>query len=353
MQNREPTYPGRVTMTPVFGQANTYDMERADQPLQQGTPLNKATLLKDATAALYGLGTGAVPDDVLAVLGRFQSGLGNEYIWEKKLTTVQKTYDLGTENPLYMCAYKGGGNQSTVMTVTYSDDIDISPGNVASLKAPIYTVDVTYNNYSAANVLKGKFFLAALDVGDGITTIVNQGIIVKGSENGEASKRFSTSVYTGVYFPAKPVENVQYTAIDQITYVNSPNANAYPPAVPDGYTYTPLGQLGDQVRIETGSYVGTGAYGASSPNTLTFGFVPKLVIVCKKNGFLTPSDGGYNQSFLWVARQFVLSIYAVNSISFVSISANGNTLSWYADSPYGPERQCNISGQEYNYIAIG
>lgn len=32
---------------------------------QQGTPLNKDTLLKDATAGLYGLGSDAVPDDVL------------------------------------------------------------------------------------------------------------------------------------------------------------------------------------------------------------------------------------------------------------------------------------------------
>ena len=51
MQDREPTYPGRVTLTPVYGLANTYDMERADQPLQEGTPLNKANLLSDATAA--------------------------------------------------------------------------------------------------------------------------------------------------------------------------------------------------------------------------------------------------------------------------------------------------------------
>lgn len=51
MQDREPTYPGRVTLTPVSGLANTYDMERADRPLQEGTPLNKANLLSDATAA--------------------------------------------------------------------------------------------------------------------------------------------------------------------------------------------------------------------------------------------------------------------------------------------------------------
>ena len=68
MQDRIPLYPGRVTLTPVSGQANTYDMARADQPTKEGTPLNKATFLKDSTAALYRLGEDAVPDDVLIKL---------------------------------------------------------------------------------------------------------------------------------------------------------------------------------------------------------------------------------------------------------------------------------------------
>ena len=66
MKDRVPLYPGRVTLTPVSGQANTFDLVRADQPTQEGTPLNKASLLKDATAALYGLPNTAVPDDVLS-----------------------------------------------------------------------------------------------------------------------------------------------------------------------------------------------------------------------------------------------------------------------------------------------
>lgn len=70
MQDRVPLYPGRVTLTPVAGQENTFDMARADQPTQEGTPLNKATLLKDATAAKFGKDTGAVPDEVLDVLSK-------------------------------------------------------------------------------------------------------------------------------------------------------------------------------------------------------------------------------------------------------------------------------------------
>lgn len=55
MKDRIPLYPGRVKLNPVTGQENTYDMVRADEPTQEGTPLNKATLLKDNTAKALGL----------------------------------------------------------------------------------------------------------------------------------------------------------------------------------------------------------------------------------------------------------------------------------------------------------
>ena len=66
MKDRVPLYPGRVRLIPVSGQKNTYDMVRADAPTQEGDPLSKKTLLKDATAVLYGLNATAVPDEVLA-----------------------------------------------------------------------------------------------------------------------------------------------------------------------------------------------------------------------------------------------------------------------------------------------
>jgi hypothetical protein len=64
MKDRIPTYAGRVTLTPVSGAENTYDMVRADVPIQEGTPLNKATLLTDSTAALMGLTEDATPEDM-------------------------------------------------------------------------------------------------------------------------------------------------------------------------------------------------------------------------------------------------------------------------------------------------
>lgn len=68
MENREPTYPGRVKLTPVPGQENIYDMERADEPTVEGTPLNKSTLLQDATCAILNIPDTSVPNDAFVKL---------------------------------------------------------------------------------------------------------------------------------------------------------------------------------------------------------------------------------------------------------------------------------------------
>lgn len=64
MKDRIPLYPGRVKLNPVAGEANTYDMVRADQPTQEGTALNKANLLNDNTAEGLYLGDGEPTPDL-------------------------------------------------------------------------------------------------------------------------------------------------------------------------------------------------------------------------------------------------------------------------------------------------
>lgn len=197
MQNREPTYPGRVTLTPVAGLANTYDMERADQPLQQGTPLTKATFLKDATAALFGKTNAAVPDDILNLLSK------------------------------------------SVLAQTVGEDTTLT------------------------NVLGTKLTVGGL--------------------------------------------------------------------------------------IESGSYVGTGTYEQANPNTLTFSFVPYMVVILANSAgtfypgvvFIkgqTLSDGiGYNEH--------------INGSYALSVSWGSKTVSWYSNST--PGTQLNSEGTSYYYFAIG
>lgn len=55
MKDRTPKFPGRVKLKPVAGQTDTYDMTRADDPDDTGTPFNKRTMLQDSTAQLLKL----------------------------------------------------------------------------------------------------------------------------------------------------------------------------------------------------------------------------------------------------------------------------------------------------------
>lgn len=50
MKDRTPKFPGRVKLKPVAGQTDTYDMTRADDPEDTGTPFNTRTMLQDSTA---------------------------------------------------------------------------------------------------------------------------------------------------------------------------------------------------------------------------------------------------------------------------------------------------------------
>ena len=101
MQDRAPTYPGRVTLTPVDGQPNIYDMARADQPTQAGTPINKATLLSDDTAKDYGLTdtAGATPNEA------FQALKTNRRPWMIGDTLTTMRTDLGDDWLLCNGAY--------------------------------------------------------------------------------------------------------------------------------------------------------------------------------------------------------------------------------------------------------
>lgn len=69
MKDRVPKYPGRVKITRSDGTSEYATIERADEPVSgnEGTPLNKATLLSDDTAAMLGFATSDDPtvDDAL------------------------------------------------------------------------------------------------------------------------------------------------------------------------------------------------------------------------------------------------------------------------------------------------
>ena len=104
MQDRVSLYPGRVKL----GQANTYDLTRADQPAQEGTPLNKASLLSDATAALMGLDAAATPDGAFAALAEKND---IRLIKIEKITTSQTWIAPKAKGQLFKVFAVGGGGR--------------------------------------------------------------------------------------------------------------------------------------------------------------------------------------------------------------------------------------------------
>ena len=329
MQDRVPLYPGRVTLTPVSGQANTYDLVRADQATQQGSPLIKATFLKDATAALYGLGTGAVPDDVLHLLSRFQSGLGNEYMWAKYTQSISYGGNL-TTSQVNILHY---GSSSKAQ---YSTNAKIENDSVVMVDP----IEITYDQIkSSPDILKGKYYTPLTDSGSSVISKNTLYFIPDTSR---------VWVYNGEYIDTNDIR-IPIISNNLTGYVNSPSSDAYPPAVSDGDTYTLLGQLGDKVRIATGSYIGTGTYYSDNPNTLTLAFVPKFFMV----GGLNTTSNGYVES---AGRGRVLAICGGglstgygNGNTYYKI--DGTTISWYNDN--SAEQQFNGNGGKYGYIAIG
>ena len=70
MKDRIPTKPGRVLLTPEDGSSPFYaTLTRADEPTQEGTPLNKANLLSDETeVSIWEVAQGRTVNDALKML---------------------------------------------------------------------------------------------------------------------------------------------------------------------------------------------------------------------------------------------------------------------------------------------
>lgn len=98
-------------------------------------------------------------------------------------------------------------------------------------------------------------------------------------------------------------------------------------------------------RVVTGSYVGTGKYGSSNPNTLNFDSQIKCLII---NG---SSSSKISSIVLpYGSTAFYLTV-TNGSFSISNVTWGETSVSWYTESS-GSGPQANISGQVYHYIAI-
>ena len=290
----------------------------------------KDEVLSNSTKALYGLTDSVVPDNVLALLSRFNKGLGNEYVWEK---SKQEWVVSQAESATSIQA-----NTQNTKKLRYSDSYTLGSDGSITLNNPV-EVTPTTSNYASVP-LAGKYFQEAnwsTGVYETAVYYSNQNLVLNGPY-----------VYAYGYLLSTTLDVVSYG------YVNSPDPNAYPPAVSDGYTYTALGQLGAKTQIATGSYTGTGTYGSNNKCSITFDFEPEFIAISR----VKPDNLTTMLAFFTCGCQVYTSFRSASSYAGGAMTLNacgyctwGSNFSFYHTT--GAEQQMNLSGIEYNYIAIG
>ena len=432
---------------------------------QVGTPLNKANLLKDATAAQIGLPPSTTPDGMFQALGN----TGELHVWRKTVVTsndvpagytlgageqttliIKSQYGSGTQyaNVEYgnTCAVYDNGEPYIPNSTTTSNFTVTSSSTLATLNSTLKGKFCKFHAVSGSNrltVSDGVFFIpsnatfqneiptsgdtkitvdvaqkvnaypltpaettttypvstnpkayqegddakaAGYVVGEVVTGVMlnltttaqgtrityatslivsNDGKLSLGPDSEAITMYYSTgpsgvsNTINGKYAiisndsldTAIPLDTIIYIPKTATISLANDGTNykisSYQPvtgyaAIPAGTTIEYLGKLGDKARVQVLSYVGTGTYGESNPNSLTFDFVPKVIMV---------RDNDKGTRFLGAIYGMEFAVVKYSDGSFVSMIWNKKTVSWYStDDPY---YQMNSNGTKYYAVAIG
>lgn len=114
--------------------------------------------------------------------------------------------------------------------------------------------------------------------------------------------------------------------------------------------------VGERAKIATGSYVGTGTYGADNPCSLTFDFVPRAVLLFTMGTTTTQTSySAWHPPFAIITSGRGVSTLSNDGSAGVQIYFHlnvtlGKTTTWYNTSRV--EYQMNESGWLYQYIAF-
>lgn len=215
---------------------------------QVGTPLNKANLLKDATALTLGLTGDVVPNDMFNALAH----AGDLHVWRKTITSGNGTYSLGAvqEGLHYIKWANNSATSDSSGTFEYGSEIAVNKdGTITGIKNPsTITIKPWNDDASKANVFKGKFIKMISQVETGMSHfkigeiwwIPADAAMTKGLLNGESGRWYIAA--------SKRQQVIGVPAGTTVTYPVSTNRNAYQEgsdAKEAGYT------LGD---VKTGSF---------------------------------------------------------------------------------------------------
>lgn len=204
-------------------QAGTFPIDfngiNTDGFQQVGTPLNKANLLKDATAAQIGLPPSTTPDGMFQALGN----TGELHVWRKTVTTAQEIpagYTLGDAESGTAFSVPNAGSQNYV-TLQYGPSITVNDGGGVSLTSVTGSVQFQqYSDVSAIYDIRNNFVKA---IPNGGSNSAFDGVIFV--PNDCSFKNTAGIVTFGKFYRVNPYPLTP--AGTTTTYPVSTNPNAY------------------------------------------------------------------------------------------------------------------------------
>lgn len=372
MYDRIPTpwQEGRMLISPEGGTPFYATVAMADNPTQEGTFINKATLLKDATAALFGLGAAAVPDDVHNWVGQYATHWWS--VLHGKAGTGYKEARTNIDVSLAITSARG-----TTLSVSKYINIDQESGAISLASPTSFTVPAHLDTsseiepYLAELASMAPVYIFGADEDKETVFYLPEGTTYSPSFTGSRYTIYGSSnpddhylivMNSGATVSAQKITSQIYNIpAGSTTYVNSTDRNAYPDDATDGnLTYRYLGVPFDNAvkasRIETGTYVGTGLYGAENPNSLSFDFEPRVLII---TGHALRAVNGHGTQTVIFQKPLTSYVYNEDNDYGGTITEWGTTVSWwasyasYSHQSYGQYNQLNGAYYNYNYIAIG
>lgn len=296
------------------------------------TFLNKANLLSANTCDNLNILDSSVVSDAFDALSYLRQS-----IWQHE-SSDYTIYTGVSQNQTFA---RGYGYGSDWPTIQYADGITQTNGEL-SLVGTTTTIEITPNNYSTAfSGLAGKYMEvthsnSSAQIGnfyriDGTTITTDTGAY-------------------NTYFSAKLAQVFVFAPNTIERFFNQ--ADAFTDGQ-DGYSL--ISSVQDSIlwgaKIQFGSYAGTGAYGISNPNTLTFNFYPQIIFL----------GGGGNSVYGGISPIGGDSVFAQILIyqnpgsyrdinSNVVCNINGKTFTYY--STLGASEQFNAAGSSYFYVGI-
>ena len=179
VEDRVSTFPGRVVMTPVEGATNTYDMVRADVPLSEGTPINRALFDNKAYT---------LTSDAIVYVSPSGSDINGDGSSEAPFKTIQAAIDA---LPKHLGGYTV---QLEIEDGTYNERVSINGFTAGKIIVGRYTntitirgmevkrsavVELNIRNFTKTDAFNG----ALLDASDGSIVIITKGAVFNSSSS--------------------------------------------------------------------------------------------------------------------------------------------------------------------------